>query len=141
MTQNLLLSFGLAGILRLFLFGSNFAESIRNRIEVSTPLNSWKRSNYILIQKSHQILYPIEYLIHLHSFFRILSSRRCISLWEGDQSILRWLVSWESVDFIFLQFSVTKCKFIHTIYIHWLWFTMCLFADANVSNIYCSNGE
>lgn len=43
MIQNLVVSFGLAGILRLVLFSSNFAESIRNRIEVSTPLNSWKR--------------------------------------------------------------------------------------------------
>lgn len=43
MLKNLVFSFGVAGILRLFLLSSNFADSIRNRIEVSTPLNSWKR--------------------------------------------------------------------------------------------------
>ncbi|XP_055296370.1 phosphatidylinositol glycan anchor biosynthesis class U protein [Sitodiplosis mosellana] len=43
MSQNLLFSFGLAGIVRCFLITSNFAETIRNRVEVSTPLNSWKR--------------------------------------------------------------------------------------------------
>lgn len=49
MTQNLLFSFGLAGIVRLVLISSNFANSIRNRVEVSTPLNSWKRSELLII--------------------------------------------------------------------------------------------
>lgn len=46
MIQNLVVSFGVAGIIRLLLFSSNFAESIRNHIEVSTPLNSWKRRKF-----------------------------------------------------------------------------------------------
>lgn len=52
MTQNLLFSFGLAGIVRLFLISSNFADSIRNRIEVTTPLNSWKKSKFCVFRSS-----------------------------------------------------------------------------------------
>lgn len=44
MGQNIVYSFLVAGIVRCFLITSNFAQSIRNRVEISTPLNSWKRS-------------------------------------------------------------------------------------------------
>lgn len=55
MIQNLVVSFGVAGIIRLLLFSSNFAESIRNHIEVSTPLNSWKRRKFLPFCSIHSI--------------------------------------------------------------------------------------
>lgn len=50
MAHNLLLSFGLAGIVRYILIISNYAETIQNRVEITTPLNSWKRSKISLFR-------------------------------------------------------------------------------------------
>lgn len=44
MAINLSISFVIAAIIRCLLLSSNFAKLIQNRVEVSTPLNSWKRS-------------------------------------------------------------------------------------------------
>lgn len=51
MTENLLPSFAIAGAIRYLLIISKYADIIRNRIEISTPLNSWKRGNINFISK------------------------------------------------------------------------------------------
>lgn len=43
LNEKVLVTLAFAGCIRYFLITSKFAEVIRNRIEVSTPLNSWKR--------------------------------------------------------------------------------------------------
>lgn len=44
MAINLMISFTVAAMLRCLLMSSNISNLIQNRVEVSTPLNSWKRS-------------------------------------------------------------------------------------------------
>lgn len=48
MFKNLLANFGIAAVIRWLLMMSNFSNTIKNRVEISTPLNSWKRSNYTI---------------------------------------------------------------------------------------------
>lgn len=43
MNKKLVYSVVISGIIRFLLTGSKFSKGIENRIEVSTPLNSWKR--------------------------------------------------------------------------------------------------
>lgn len=45
-TKNIITCFLIAGIIRYLLIISKYAILIRNRIEISTPLNSWKRGTY-----------------------------------------------------------------------------------------------
>lgn len=41
--QNLTGSFAIAGIIRYLILVSKYATLVQNRVEISTPLNSWKR--------------------------------------------------------------------------------------------------
>jgi len=43
MSINITTSFVIAGLIRYLLIISKYAQIIQNRIEISTPLNSWKR--------------------------------------------------------------------------------------------------
>lgn len=43
LNEKVMVTLAFAGCIRYFLITSKFAQIIRNRIEVSTPLNSWKR--------------------------------------------------------------------------------------------------
>lgn len=43
LNEKVLVTLLFAGCIRYFLITSKFAQVIKNRIEVSTPLNSWKR--------------------------------------------------------------------------------------------------
>jgi len=38
--------YAVGGFLRLWLFYSEYRQSVADRVEVSTPLNSWKRGNF-----------------------------------------------------------------------------------------------
>ena len=44
--DNQIIYFGLAGALRLLLMNSDYQNVIADRVEVSTALNSWKRSKF-----------------------------------------------------------------------------------------------
>ena len=46
--NNQFIYFLLAGTLRLLLMNSDYQSIIANRVEISTALNSWKRSMYNL---------------------------------------------------------------------------------------------
>jgi hypothetical protein len=46
--KNQIIHFALAGTLRILLMNSNFQNIIGNRVEVSTALNSWKRSKLVI---------------------------------------------------------------------------------------------
>lgn len=48
MSSSVLKIFVAAAFLRWLLMTSNFSTAIRNRVEISTPLNSWKRSAFAI---------------------------------------------------------------------------------------------
>lgn len=108
MSQNLLFSFGLAGIVRCFLITSNFAETIRNRVEVTTPLNSWKRSKILTNLKT--ISFIIFHQFNAFVFFDLIfSSGRCISVWKQHKSIFGWFISWKSTYSLCIELSYSQC--------------------------------
>lgn len=70
-TRNLIGSVVIAGAIRYLLIVSKYATLIRNRVEVSTPLNSWNRCNfkikYIFFLKYLQKYFTVQegaYLYH-----------------------------------------------------------------------------
>lgn len=43
MTQRLIVSLAIAGAIRYLLMVSHYSKTLKDRVEVATPLNSWKR--------------------------------------------------------------------------------------------------
>lgn len=68
MNKKLALSLALGGVIRYLLSISKYSKSIENRVEVSTPLNSFKRRK--LLNSNSQISIKIGYF----------SARRSISV-------------------------------------------------------------
>lgn len=48
----------IAVAIRYWLFESDYNASLANRIEVSTPLNAWKRGNFLLIRIYNVDMFP-----------------------------------------------------------------------------------
>lgn len=49
MTRRLIVSLALAGSIRYLLMVSHYSQTIKDRVEVATPLNSWKRGEWNLV--------------------------------------------------------------------------------------------
>ena len=91
----------IAVAIRYWLFESDYNASLANRIEVSTPLNAWKRGNFLLIlirnvDNSLHENYLIYYLSDIICLMRVpsISSnwRSGIIQW-WNESVYRWYVS------------------------------------------------
>lgn len=55
--KNHIVYYALAGILRLLLMHSDYQNVIADRVEVSTALNSWKRSKFFVPFVSYSSIY------------------------------------------------------------------------------------
>jgi len=49
--ENLIyLAYAVAGIIRYWLLNSDYKQTIGDRVEISTPLNSWRKGNaYVIV--------------------------------------------------------------------------------------------
>lgn len=55
MTKRLIVSLALAGSIRYLLMLSHYSKTIKDRVEVATPLNSWKRGELSHCSHSHPL--------------------------------------------------------------------------------------